>query len=211
MDKETYLYKVKNGLKGVSDCEAMIEEIENHIEHHLFHFIQEGKSEAEAMECLLRDFGTPDEIVSSFQKEQPVSARTFLLFHLFCNSALFAAGIIITVLHAWLESPFVHAVWKGISVSVWLILAAYILYWVLIGYQGVREFGQQGERLVLHTILISMVPNVIFMFVFLFDLVPAVLFQSLLTPWFIGACACATLLFPACGRIGCYFGRCQLA
>lgn len=51
MDKETYIYKVKNGLKGVSDSEAMIEEIENHIEHHLFYSIQEGKSEAEAMEC----------------------------------------------------------------------------------------------------------------------------------------------------------------
>lgn len=211
MDKETYLYEIKNGLKGLPEGETMVEEIENHIENHLFHSFQEGKSEEEAMQTLMQAFGTPADIVSSFKKEQPVTFRAFLMFHLFFNSALFAIGIAITMMYVRFESPIVHALWKGISVSVWLILAAYILYWVLIGYQGVREFGQRGERLVLHTILISMVPNVIFMFVFLFDLVPAALFQSLLTPWFIGACACATLLFPACGRIGCYFGRRQLA
>lgn len=166
MDKETYLSEIKNGLKELPEGEAVIEEIESHIEHHLFHSFQEGKSEAEAMQILLQVFGTPADIVSSFKKEQPVTFRSFLMFHLFCNSALFAVGIIITMMYVWLESPIVHAVWKGISVSVWLILAIYIIYWVLIGYQGVREFGKRGEQLVLHTILISMVPNVIFMLFF---------------------------------------------
>ncbi|MCY8881713.1 permease prefix domain 1-containing protein [Bacillus spizizenii] len=211
MDKETYLSEIKNGLKELPEGEAVIEEIESHIEHHLFHSFQEGKSEAEAMQILLQVFGTPADIVSSFKKEQPVTFRSFLMFHLFCNSALFAVGIIITMMYVWLESPIVHAVWKGISVSVWLILAVYIIYWVLIGYQGVREFGKRGEQLVLHTILICMVPNVIFMLVFLFNVIPAALFQSLLTPGFVGTCACATLLFPLFGRMGCYIGRRQLA
>ncbi|AEP88753.1 permease prefix domain 1-containing protein [Bacillus spizizenii] len=211
MDKETYLSEIKNGLKELPEGEAVIEEIESHIEHHLLHSLQEGKSEAEAMQTLLLAFGTPADIVSSFKKEQPVTFRAFLMFHLFCNSALFAVGIAITMMYAWLESPIVHAIWKGISVSVWLILAAYIIYWVLIGYQGVREFGKRGEKLVFHTILISMVPNVIFMLVFLFNVIPAALFQSLLTPWFVGTCACATLLFPLFGRMGCYIGRRQLA
>ncbi|NLS41764.1 hypothetical protein EYH65_15615 [Bacillus subtilis] len=210
MDKETYVSEIKSGLKGLPEGEAMIEEIESHIEHHLFRSFQEGKSEEEAMQTLLQEFGTPTDIVSSFKKIQPVTFRAFLMFHLFCNSALFAVGIAITIMHVWLESPFVQAVWKGISVSVWLILAAYMIYWVLIGYQGVKEFGKRGEKLVLHTILISMVPNVIFMLVFLFNVIPAALFQSLLTPWFAGTCAFATLLFPLFGRMGCYIGRRQL-
>lgn len=211
MDKKTYLSEIKNGLKGLPEDEAMIDEIESHIEHHLFHSFQEGMSEEEAMQTLMQAFGTPADIVSSFKKEQPVTFRAFLMFHLFFNSALFAGGIIITMMHAWLESPIVHALWKGISVSVWLILAAYMIYWVLIGYQGVREFGKRGEQLVLHTILICMVPNVIFMLVFLFHLIPVVLFQSLLSSWFVETCACATLLFPLFGRMGCYIGRRQLA
>ncbi|AYK65733.1 MULTISPECIES: permease prefix domain 1-containing protein [Bacillus] len=210
MNKETYVSEIKSGLKGLPEGEAMIEEIESHIEHHLFCSFQEGKSEEEAMQTLLQAFGTPTDIVSSFKKIQPVTFRAFLMFHLFCNSALFAVGIAITIMHVWLESPFVQAVWKGISVSVWLILAAYMIYWVLIGYQGVKEFGKRGEKLVLHTILISMVPNVIFMLVFLFNVIPAALFQSLLTPWFVGTCAFATLLFPLFGRMGCYIGRRQL-
>ncbi|MEG7334590.1 permease prefix domain 1-containing protein [Bacillus sp. 0102A] len=211
MDKETYLSEIKNGLIGFPEGETIIEEIESHIEHHLLHSLQEGKSEAEAMQILLQTFGTPADIVSSFKKEQPVTFRVFLVFHLFCNSALFAVGIAITTMHVWLESPIVQAVWKGISVSVWLILAAYIMYWVLIGYQGGREFGKRGEKLVLQTIRISIVPNIIFMLVFLFNVIPASLFQSFLTPWFVGICACATLLFPLFGRIGCYIGRRQLA
>ncbi|MDO8227166.1 permease prefix domain 1-containing protein [Bacillus cabrialesii] len=207
MDKKTYLSEINNGLKGLPEVEAVVDEIESHIEHHLFHSFQEGKSEEEAMETLMQAFGTPAEIVSSFKKEQPVSFRAFLMFHLFFNSTLFAVGIVITMMHVWLESPIVHAVWKGISVSVWLILASYVIYWVLIGYQGMREFGKRGEQLVLHTILICMVPNIIFMLVFLFHLIPVVLFQSLLTPWFVGTCACATLLFPLFGRMGCYIGR----
>ncbi|MGE9754231.1 permease prefix domain 1-containing protein [Bacillus inaquosorum] len=211
MDKETYLYEIKNGLKGLPEGETMVEEIENHIEHHLFHSFQEGKSEEEAMQTLMQAFGTPADIVSSFKKEQPVTFRAFLMFHLFFNSALFAIGIAITMMYVRFESPIVHALWKGISVSVWLILAVYMIYWVLIGYQGVREFGKHGEQLVLHTILICMVPNVIFMLVFLFHVIPVALFQSLLTPWFVGTCACATLLFPLFGRMGCYIGRRQLA
>ncbi|KAF1677873.1 MULTISPECIES: permease prefix domain 1-containing protein [Bacillus] len=207
MDKETYVSKIKNGLKSLPEGEMMIEEIENHIEHHLFHSFQEGKSEEEAMRTFMQEFGTPADIVSFFKKEQPVTFRAFLIFHLFFNSALFAAGIAITMMYVWFETPIIHAVWRGISVSVWLILAVYIIYWMLIGYQGVREFGKRGEQLVYHTILICMVPNVIFMFVFLFQVIPAALFQSLLTPWFVGACACVTLLFPLFGRLGCYIGR----
>lgn len=46
MDKETYLSEIKNGLKELPEGEAVIEEIESHIEHHLLHSLQEGKSEA---------------------------------------------------------------------------------------------------------------------------------------------------------------------
>lgn len=43
MDKETYVSEIKSGLKGLPEGEAMIEEIESHIEHHLFRSFQEGK------------------------------------------------------------------------------------------------------------------------------------------------------------------------
>lgn len=42
MDKETYVSEIKSGLKGLPEGEAMIEEIESHIEHHLFRSFQEG-------------------------------------------------------------------------------------------------------------------------------------------------------------------------
>lgn len=134
MDKEMYLFEIKNGFKEFFEGEVVIEEIESYIEYYLFYFFQEGKSEVEVMQILLQVFGMFVDIVFLFKKEQFVMFCLFLMFYFFCNSVLFVVGIIIIMMYVWFELLIVYVVWKGIFVFVWLILVIYIIYWVLIGY-----------------------------------------------------------------------------
>lgn len=211
MDKDAYVNEIKKGLQDLPDSDEWMEELESHISQAFAHYLNEGKTEKEAMMRIWHEVGSPADIIHSFKKETSVSPRGFLLFHFFCNLSLFAAGAALTMIHVWSVHPLVKAVWSGLSVSVWLILGGYLLYWMFIGYQAGREFGFSGKRLVHHTVSVSMAPNVCFMLVFLFGLVPADLFQAMLTPGFVLACAVATMLFPACSRLGCYVGRRRLA
>ncbi|MFZ3578358.1 hypothetical protein [Virgibacillus sp. DJP39] len=84
---------------------------------------------------------------------------------------------------------------------------AYILFWSLIGYEIGREFGHGGHKLLRKTFVISIVPNLVLMYLTIFKLIPLEWFQPLLSVPFIAACVITTgFLYPV-SWIGYQWGR----
>ncbi|MCY8489042.1 hypothetical protein MOE19_01330 [Bacillus atrophaeus] len=105
MDKDDYVNEIKKGLQDLPDSDEWMEELESHIGQAFAHYLNEGKTEKEAMMRIWHEVGSPADIIHSFKKETSVSPRGFLLFHFFCNLSLFAAGAALTIIHV---GPFIR-------------------------------------------------------------------------------------------------------
>src|SRR5690625_7968821 len=73
----------------------------------------------------------------------------------------------------------------------------YILFWGLLGYEIGKEFGHRGYRLLKKTFVISIVPNLLLMYLIVFKVLPYEWFQPLLSfPFIVTAMFFTGLLFP---------------
>src|SRR5690625_5943553 len=79
-------------------------------------------------------------------------------------------------MYNYFEWSWVGRVWAGLTEASFLIMLIYTLFWGLLGYEIGREFGHRGYRLLQRTFLISIIPNLLLLYL--------VVFKVFLYDWF---------------------------
>jgi uncharacterized membrane protein len=59
MDKDDYVNEIKKGLQDLPDSDEWMEELESHIGQAFAHYLNEGKTEKEAMMRIWHEVGSP--------------------------------------------------------------------------------------------------------------------------------------------------------
>lgn len=141
--------------------------------------------------------GTPDEIARLWKQEAAMTAkRTQWLFTLI-NIGFFIGGTLLTISYNMFHWKWVELLWAGLTNIAFIIMLVYILFWGLLGYEIGKEFGYAGKKILRKTFLLSIIPNLLFMYLIVFRLIPYHWFQPLLSVPFIIACIIGTgILYP---------------
>ncbi|MCY8463398.1 permease prefix domain 1-containing protein [Bacillus atrophaeus] len=80
MDKDDYVNEIKKGLQDLPDSDEWMEELESHIGQAFAHYLNEGKTEKEAMMRIWHEIGSPADIIHSLKKKHPYLPAGFYYF-----------------------------------------------------------------------------------------------------------------------------------
>src|SRR5690625_7867531 len=97
----------------------------------------------------------------------------------------FVFGVILTIAYHLFNFSIVDKLWNMLTQGPFIILSVYLLFWGLLGYEIVREFGHRGKRLLQRTFLIWIIPKMVFMYVVVFKVILYEWFDPLLKMLFI--------------------------
>lgn len=147
---------------------------------------------------IVERLGTPQEIARVWQQETVTPGKMQGLFVL-CNVGIFIGGILLTLSYNIFGWNWAELLWKVLTNIPFIIMVGYIMFWALLGYEIGKEFGHGGQRLLRKTFIISVLPNLLFMYLVVFKVIPYTWFQPLLSFQFITICVIFTgLLYPVC-------------
>lgn len=200
---QVYKAELKKALRRVHADKLLIKEIFSHVEESYRNMKEKGYSEEEIYERLQEEIGSPAEIAKACKQQAAPAANVFSIFFIMLNLFFFIGGVGVTVLYLFFDIPFLSVLWT----SKWTILCGYLIFWMILGYQGGREYGVNGERVINQTLFFALLPNLVFMLIVLGNLIPGKPYESMLTPGFFLACIISTFLFPAVSKIGFLIGR----
>lgn len=156
---------------------------------------------------LIDRLGTPRAIAKVWKQESNMTPRKTQLLFVLCNVCIFVGGGLLTILYHVFEWHWLEQVWRTLTEVSFVIILIYILFWGLIGYEIGKEFGHRGYRLLRKTFIISIIPNILLMYLIVFKILPYDWFQPLLNVPFIVACIIFIgLLYPV-SLIGYRWGR----
>ncbi|MGG3571656.1 hypothetical protein ABES25_11790 [Bacillus gobiensis] len=203
--KSKHLYKadLKRALSRVHADELLVKEIFSHVEESYRYLKDNGYSESEIYEKLQGEIGSPTEIAKAYKGQAAPTVKVYSSFYIMLNLLFFIGGAIVTALYLFVDIPFITALWS----AKWLILCGYLIFWMLLGYQGGREYGVNGRKIMNLTVFVAILPNFFFMLIVLWNLIPGKPYETMLTPDFFLACIVSTFLFPVVSKIGFLFGR----
>lgn len=207
--KEAYMKQLEREMYAHPDNDVIMAELTVHIDEKMSYLLKKDLPEEEAIQIIIEQFGHPSELAVQFGGVSTKSPTIAKVVFVLCNSFLFFLGACITFGYHLVNAQVFQIYWEALAHNSWLILFMYTGYWVLIGYQIGKEFGEKGKRLLSDTISLAIAPNLFLMLAVLFGLFPVQWFSPLLTTSFIGACIGVTFLFYPLSQIGYYFGRHQ--
>ncbi|GAA0611095.1 hypothetical protein GCM10009001_30420 [Virgibacillus siamensis] len=192
---EKFLSRLETLLGNHPDKNKIMEDYRLHVEELLY---EESIDPEKIYDELIQRIGSPREIARQWRKETVTPGRVQLLFILL-NIGIFAGGIALTLIYNYFNWGWVETLWTRLTTIPFIIMAGYIMFWGLLGYEIGKEFGAGGRKLLRRTFLISIVPNLLFMYLVLFKIVPHEWFDPLLSFPFIIVCIVFTgFLYPVC-------------
>lgn len=195
--EEVYLSRLEQLLGTHPDKAAILEEYKSHISEMACDIIYEDESPDSIYKELSIRLGTPEEIALSWKQELALTPKKARWIFVCINFLLFMGGILLTFIYHTYNWNWTKDIWSMLTSIPVLLMAIYLVFWVLLGYEIGKEFGHQGRKLIKKTFSITILPNIALMYVVLFNLVPDRWFDPLLNKPFIIACVfCTFILYP---------------
>jgi hypothetical protein len=178
-------------------------------EEHINHLMEEtGEADSENLTCLIHEkIGTPEEIASIWNEEWSVTPSKTQWLFVTANILLFIGGSTLTLLYNQFSWGWLQVFWMKLTGIPTVIIAVYIVFWILLGYEIGKEFGSKGKTLLLRTMVLSLIPNILLMNLVLFHLIPHEWFDPLLNRSFIMTCILFTILLFPISWFGYRWGR----
>ncbi|MGV3466771.1 MAG: hypothetical protein ACO1OT_15965 [Heyndrickxia sp.] len=190
--KQDYLRNLKLSLQNHPEMVDILNEISVHIEDSIRDKMLIGISERAATEEVLQNMGNPIELGKSFLPPP----RSINIIHLvLLNWAFFVCGLFITLGNQFSDWTIVNHIWTYLTHHSHFILLLYSIYWIYLGYTVGKHYGPNGKKLVEKTMMWAYIPNMILMFITLFNIIPSDIFSPLLNPVFMVICVITTVLF----------------
>jgi len=204
--KSKYLDELNKALGSYQDKESILLEYESHIDEILLESSDCLNGE-KLMERIVARLGSPNEIADIWKEELSVTPSNMKWLFIFLNIFFFGGGSLLTLAHNIYRWEWLTSIWGHLTAVPALIAILYMFFWALLGYEIGKGFGPGGRTLLRKTFLLSLIPNLILMFLTVFEIIPHAWFAPLLTKTFIIACVIFTIILYPVSWIGFMWGR----
>ncbi|WP_312470159.1 HAAS signaling domain-containing protein [Neobacillus sp.] len=204
--KNRFLSELANGLGNHPDKENILLEYESHIEEILLESFN-STNEEEVGERIVLRLGRPEEIAELWRAELTVTPSNMKWMFILLNILFFGGGSLLTLAHNLFQWEWLTVIWNHLTAIPTLIAFLYMFFWALLGYEIGKGFGHGGRTLLRKTFLLSLIPNLMLMFLTVFQIIPHSWFAPLLTKTFIIACIIFTIILYPVSWIGYRWGR----
>ncbi|XQY91355.1 HAAS signaling domain-containing protein [Metabacillus sp. HB246100] len=198
--KEQYLRDLERALPHSFSKHEILKEYEAHIEE------KQADYPERTIEEILDAMGDPVEIAQQFEIGQPAQKSFVSKNFVFCNFMFFFIGGLLTFCYHLYEGSLFSEAWGILARVPLTIVVVYTLFWMLLGFEIGREYGALGKKIFSRTFFMCLLPNVLLMFMTLFELIPVQWFQPFLTPAFIYICVVMTFLLYPISKLFYYLG-----
>jgi hypothetical protein len=203
--KEKFMLELETLLIPHENKQGVLEEYEGHI----LDLLDDSEVEeiGELTDLIHNKIGTPEEIAAIWNEEWSVTPNKTQWIFVSANIFLFVGGSLLTILYNVFSWKWLQGFWTRLTDIPAVIIAVYIVFWVLLGYEIGKEFGSKGKTLLVKTLVISLIPNLVLMNLVLFHLIPHEWFDPLLSKSFILICMVFTVLLLPISWAGYKWGR----
>ncbi|MGZ4159717.1 MAG: HAAS signaling domain-containing protein [Neobacillus sp.] len=196
--KNRFLKELAIALGNLQDNENIIREYETHIDEILIESFDCQDDQA-IYDRLISRLGSPEEIAEMWQEELSVTPSNMKWLFILLNVLFFGGGSLLTLAHNLYKWEWLSKIWSHLTAIPTLIAFLYLFFWALLGYEIGKGFGHGGRSLLKKTFLLSLIPNLLLMFLTIFRIIPHIWFDPLLTKPFIVTCIIFTIsLYPVC-------------
>lgn len=204
LNDQKFINELKKEIKKHPQKQNVIAEYEQHI-YELLQDVSPG--EENVYHILVERLGRPVDIAKSWEQEKNITPKKTQWLFVISNASIFVGGTFLTIGYNYLEWQWIESIWNAVTDVSFLIVATYILFWGLLGYEIGKEFGHRGHRLLKKTFFISIIPNFILMYLIIFKVLPYDWFQPMLNFPFIVVCIILTGLLYPISWVGYRWGR----